>query len=201
MVEVHLTFPLGEDAFRGRLSSAMENAYKDAIQNLANGAFQFWQMLPGKHHLRKTRRPYENSLKFKKVDDFTYELYLHNADPKINFLATAIEVGVGGYSMKPGMMKSPSAFVWSRFARKMGPGKPKIGAPFVNVPFFLGDAIEQKKPDQFRRISKKSAGFQHPGFSKAWQRTRSLPFRELVINHIKEQAPIVLGPVISRMSI
>jgi hypothetical protein len=195
MMKVTVTTPLSIEKFGTALQKAMQTGLRD----LANDAFKFWNDEAGRN-LRSTLRDYRDALDMKKVDENTYEIKLQHSDAKKNFLVTAIEVGVDGYDLKKGLLASPSAKVWSQHS-KLAPGGKKPGV-FLDVPI-RENAKTQNKPNRYIRLTAASAGWKHPGFRPqgAGKRDLSTPYRDKVKEHLEEQVPKVLGPLISRMAI
>jgi hypothetical protein len=173
-------------------------SYRKRLGHLANAAHGEWQDEAGRQ-LHKTRIQYQKALKLHKIDEDTWELILHHPDEKTNWLVTAIEVGYNSFDIKPGLLSSPSAQVWSQYSKRAG--QAKKGAPFLDVPFRTGPALTQAKPDKFRRVSPGSRGWMHPGFKPEGGGGLSQPLHQAVKAYIKEQAQVVFAGLIGRVSV
>jgi len=182
-----------------KLETAMQKAARRGLRDLANDAFRFWKDEAGKH-LKKTLRDYRQALDLKKIDEDTYQISLHHSDARTNFLVTAIEVGVGSFDIKKGLLASDAAKRWSQYSkRNPGGKKPTV---FLDVPFRTRDVKTQSKPDKWRRLTQDSSGWQHPGFRPLGTgRDLGAPYRDKVKEHLREQFPKVIGPLLARLAI
>lgn len=188
------------------LEVALQREFRKALSNLADAAFHFWGDVAARH-LRRSLHDYQDALQHpRKVDEDTYEIMLHHSNKRANWLIMAIECGYPAFDIKPKLLESPSALRWSQYAKAHEPGsaKPKR---FLDVPFRTkGGVRTQDKPNQFRRLTEKSAGWEHPGFKPLGgqapsSRDLGTPYRQKVIEYIEKQAPRVLGPLISKITI
>ena len=184
------------EKFRVRLKLMAQRMLRD----LAVASAREWRAAAGRQ-LTTTRRNYQSAIKVHKRSADHIDIVLHHPDKKINWLITAIEVGVKSYDLKKGLLASPSAAKWSRFAKKKGPGKAKINAPFLDVPFKDKGAKTRAKPSYFRRVSPASKGWKHPGFRPEGKGGLKEPLRKEVKEYIKKQAPILFKAALSRMKI
>lgn len=183
-----------------RMSKAVLSASRTALETIANDAHREWINAAGRN-LTKTRADYTAALAMRKVNEDTYEISLHHPDKKINWLVTALEVGVPSFNLKPGLLKSDAAYAWSQHAKRAG--EKKVGAPFLDVPFKTKPGVKiQKHPNKFRRVSDTSAGWRHPGFKPSGEGgPLTRPLREDVKDHIKKQVPKVFGPIFAKMKL
>lgn len=194
VIGVTITPGMDMDAF----SDAVVKAFHKGLKDIANAAMGEWQDEAGRQ-LHRTRRNYQSAISTNVVNDEEIEVILHHPDKKINWVVTALEVGVPSYSVKDALLKSPSATKWSQYC-KSNPGGPKSGPPFVDVPFRVGAAKEQSKPSYFRRASAAGkAEWKHPGFRPAGGGGLKAPIREHVKEYVEKQADIVFSPIMSRI--
>jgi len=182
-----------------RLEEKMVGAARKMLRDVTFGAHREWSQAASRF-LRKSQPAYESALQQpKKVDEDTYEIVLQSSDAKENFLATAIEVGYDAFDIKPGLLKATckAAYEWSVHSERSGGAK--LGAPFVDVPFKVRPSITQKDPDHFRRVSKQSTGWEHPGFTPGGPRRQGVPLREVAKEYIKEKAKEKFLPLLAKI--
>lgn len=199
VIKVTTTTPISMEKFE----KALTDAYRKGLRDLALDAYEFWKDEAARH-LRRSLRDYQLALHPpRRVDEDTYEIVLHHSEKRANWLIMAIECGYPAFDIKAKLLASPSATRWSQYAKSHEPGSAKPGR-FLDVPFRTkGGVRTQDKPNQFRRLTEASSGWEHPGFKPmgAGRRDLGTPFRDKVKEHIAKQAQKVLGPLISKMSI
>jgi hypothetical protein len=197
-----IRFEFETPADLAQLEQKLIKAARRGLRDLALAAHGQWQDEAGRK-LHTTRAQYQAAVKHKKVDADTYEVFLHHPTEKTNWLVTAIEVGYPSFNIRDALLRSPSAFSYSQYAKVKGPGAAKVGAPFVDVPFRTGPAKTQSKPSYFRRVhpgSSKSKWI-HPGFRPDGEGGLDTPLREAVKDYIKEEAKNVFGPFLAKISV
>lgn len=184
---------------------AMIEAAREGLRQVASAAFEEWQSIAARR-LKSTRRIYQDSLHLKLGSGKApSEITLFSKDPSHNWLVQGMEYGVGAFDMKPSRLsrkKGPGgitprpAFHWSEF-HKTKSGQKKKNPPFVDIPFG-GGRRTGSTPKSYRRVSPKSGGFQHPGFKPVGTGGPG-PMRHEVIEYIRKQVPIIIGPIIKKM--
>ena len=193
---VGLTIPPGIDL--DALGEAMIKAFHEGLVNLANAAMNKWKDLAGAENtgLHRTRRQYQEAIHTHMVDDEEIEVILHHPKEDVNWLVTALEVGVPSFKLKPPRLSGHAGSHWSSYSG----GGAKPGLPFVDIPFRTGAAKEQAKPDKWRRMTEASpAKWVHPGFRPAGGGGLKSPLREKVKEYIEKQAEITFSPLLSRI--
>jgi hypothetical protein len=188
-----------------RAPKAFMDAYRKGLADLANFAHSKWKEVANQN-LNTTAADYTRSLqKPTKVDDDTFIIELKSGDDKKNWLVTAIEAGIGRYSIKDNLLGPNSPAAWVYPSTSVNAGKPKVGAPWLDVPF-----KDKGGPVRFVRLSKKSVGrfnWEHPGFqpeggpSQYTNRDLGTPFREVVIEALKEKAKEVFKPLLENVKL
>jgi len=199
VIKITTTTPVSMEDFE----VALQREFRKGLLALANDAFEFWKDEAARH-LRRSLRDYQLALHPpRRVDEDTYEIMLHHSDERANWLIMAIECGYPAFDIKAKLLASPSATRWSQYAKSHEPGSAKPGR-FLDVPFRTkGGVRTQDKPNQFRRLTEASSGWEHPGFKPmgAGRRDLGTPYREKVVERITKQAPKVLGPLIAKIAI
>jgi len=191
-----LSLKIDEKIDLDNLADKIQQTLFRALRQLANAAMGEWQDEAGRR-LHRTRRQYQSAIKTHVVSEDQIDIVLHHPDEKINWLVTAIEVGVESYSVKQALLDSAAARQWSQH-HKGSPGGKKLGAPFVDVPFRTGDAKEQSRPSYFRRVSPSSSKtWTHPGFKPAGGGGLDKPIREHVKQYIEEEAEKMFGHLLN----
>jgi len=182
-----------------RLEEALVDAARKALRNIAVGAHREWDQAAGRF-LNKSKPIYQDALQQpKKIDEDTFEIVLQHHEEQKNFLATAIEVGYDSFEILPGLLQSPSAYVWSRYSARGGGHK--LGAPFLDVPFRTKSAITQQDPNEFKRASAISSGWTHPGFKPGGPRREGIPLREEAKKYIREHAQEQFAPLLAKIKL
>lgn len=185
---------------RGR---AMIKEAREGMRQVAQAAFEEWQNIAARE-LKSTRKLYQDALHLKLGSGrAASEITLFSKED--NWLVQALEFGTGAFDMKPSRLsrkKGPAgitprpAYHWSEF-HPTKPGAKKKNPPFVDIPRG-GGRRTGTTPKEFRRMSSKSSGFMHPGFKPIGAGGPG-PMRHEVIDYIKEQIPVVIGPIVKRM--
>jgi len=172
---------------------------------VAAAAYGEWQSIAARK-LKSTRRMYQDALHLKLGSGrAASEITLFAKNESDNWLVQGLEFGAEAFDMKPSRLakkKGPGgitprpAYHWSEF-HKTKPGVKKRNPPFVDIPRG-GGRRTGSTPSEFRRISSTSGGFMHPGFKPIGSGGPG-PMRHEVISYIKEQIPVVIGPIIKKM--
>ena len=165
----------------------IREAAEKGTRELARSAEEEWRRLADQR-LNTTKRRYQDAIQME-IRDGKAILRLEARDSGTNWLVNAIERGRPSYDIKPGLMRSPSAKQWSQYHRT-NPGGKKANPPFVDVPFRTG--AQQDKPAYFRRVTPKSSEWIHPGFKPTGSGGPG-PMAPDVVEHVKKEAPKVLG--------
>ncbi len=202
MVEIKINF--NKELFK-RAPKAVMEAYQEGLSALANSAHNKWTEVANQN-LNTTASDYIRSIqKPTKVDENNYVIELKSGNEKENWLVTAIEAGVGRYSIKDVLLGKNSHSAWVYPSTSKNAGKPKPGAPWVNVPF-----KGKGGGTTFKRLTLASKGkhnWEHPGFqpeggpSQYDGRDLGTPFRKVVIENIKEEAKTVFKPLIENIKL
>jgi len=208
MVETHINIKIEVDL--GEIGKTIEKAASDALKQLATQAYEEWQSEAGRR-LKTTRRRYQDALHWTMKSDTEAEITLFARDKKTNWIVTALERGVGPYSIRDAALKKAklqtSRTMSDKQRRAMFAYLASVGrlglppTPFADIPFRSQGSLEQGDPNSWRRISKntKPGSWKHPGFKPGGSGGPG-PLRPAIVEYIQKTAGDIFTQVFaSRM--
>jgi hypothetical protein len=208
MVDTQINIKIEVDL--AALGQKLQKAIGEALKQLTVQAYEEWQNEAGKK-LKTTRRRYQDALHYTVKSDTESEIVLYAKDKKTNWIVTALERGVGSYSIRDAALKKAklqtNRTMSDKQRRAMFAYLAKVGrlglppTPFVDIPFRSKGSLEQGDPNAWRRISKntKTGSWKHPGFKPVGSGGPG-PLRPAIVEYIKKTAGEVFGPILARLS-